>query len=224
VNAFSHEDPILLVLPDREPLASALPAVLDHPDLRHHALPPLWAFDRAGIDLPAALAGCRSLTRDTLEEVVEALLRLCDAEHLDGLVRRAWADVDERVRQHYLSLSIGQTFATIFKVAPATLERPIPDAFREDRIHENGFEIQYRLAPETDVPDFRAPEHEGSLVFYPFDPANEAARREAGLGPGTGAVIEAFAYEPARARHREFLEAVAREHGWQVVEPRDASA
>lgn len=221
MNALSHEDPILLVLPPHQSASSALDALLDDPRLRQHALPPLWALDRAGLDLPAALPGCRSLTRDTLAEVVETLLRLCDGERLESLVQRSWAEADERVRQHYLSLSVGQTFATIFKVAPATLQRPVPERFREDRIHENGFEIQYRLAPEGESGDFRAPLHEGSVVLYPFDPANAAARAEAGLEPGTGVVLEVFVYEPARGRHRRFLEQVSASQGWRVVDPRD---
>lgn len=217
---FSHEEPILLVLPADRPLAAALPAFLDHPDVRHYALPPLWCLDPAGIDLPAALPDVRSITRENLGSVVDALLRLCTEAHLEALVRKAWREADERVRQHHLGLSIGQTFATIFKVAPRTLDREPPASFRRDRIHESGFEIQYRLAAPETTRDFRAPDHEGSLICYPFDPANAEAREEFGVGEGQGAVLEAFAYERARDQHREFLEAVAAQQGWRVVDPR----
>ncbi len=217
---FSHEEPILLVLPADRPLAEALPAFLDHPDVRHYALPPLWCLDPAGIDLPAALPQVRTITRDNVGEVVETLQRLCTPEHLDGLVLRAWREADERVRQHHLGLTIGQTFATIFKMRRATIDQSAPESFRRDRIHENGFEIQYRLVASDAVDDFRAPEQEGSLMCYPFDPANAEAREEHGLGEGDGAVLEAFAYERGREQHRAFLEGLAAQQGWRVIDPR----
>jgi hypothetical protein len=220
VNGVSHEDPILLVLPAGQPVGGCIARLLDEPEIRHFALPPLWALDAAGVDLPAALPRVRSVERANLEVVVETLIRLCDAHTLDRLVERTWREVDERVRQHHLDMSIGQTFATIFRMAPPTTGREPPPAFREDRIHESGWEVQYRLAATAES-DVHAPEHEGSLIFYPFDPANAAARREADLGDGGGAVLEAFAYESARATHRAFLEGVAARHGWQAVEPRD---
>jgi hypothetical protein len=220
MSSFSHEEPILLVLPPDQALERALPAFVGHPEVRHHQLPPLWALDRAGIDLPAALPGVASVTRETLGEVVAALLRLCSAERLDALVARAWREADERVRQHHLELGMGQTFAVIFKLGVPTVERPPARSFRRDRIHEHGFEIQYRLAAPETTRDVRAPDHEASLIWYPFDPANEEARSEFGLGEGRGAVLEVFAYERAREQHRDFLAGVAAQNGWDLVDPR----
>lgn len=220
MESFSHEEPILVVLPANEPAATALGKVVADPEVRHVQLPPLWRFDAAGIDLPAALPDCRAITEQNLQKVLTVLLRLCTPEHLDELVAREWSLADERVRQHYLRLGIGQTFAAIFRVAPRTVERAPPPLFRYDRVHEHAFEVQYRLARLEDPADFRAPDEEGSIVLYPFDPVNAGAREEAGIGQEGGVVLEAFAYEPARARHRAFLERVAAGHGWRVVDPR----
>ncbi len=196
--------------------------MLAEPEIRHFALPPLWTLDKSGVDLAAALPEVRSVSLETLEEVLGSLIRLCDAQELDAIVAREWAAVDERVRQYYLKASIGQTFAMIFKLAPRSIELDPPPAFRRDRIHENGFQVEYRLARAAEERDFRAPEEEGSVVVYPFDPANEEARTEAGLEPGSGTVLEIFPYESGRARHREVWEAIAARHGATVVETRTA--
>lgn len=219
MDSYSHEVPILLALPPEVRVEADLPRLLDDPGLRHYALPPLWALDAAGVDLPAALPRCRCVTRETLEEVVGTLLRLCDHACLEALVRRTWLEVDEHVRQHYLELGIAQAMAAIFRVTPRSTQREPPEAFRRDRIHEHGFEIQYRLAAGEEAVDPRAPSHEGSLVLYPFDPANFEARREYGLGAGSGAVLEVFAYAGGRARHRAWWQAVGAREGWQVVDP-----
>lgn len=221
MNAFSHEQPFLLVLPPEEPVEAAVPRALSEPGIRHLAFPAPWALDKAGIDLPAAAPDLRSITLETIGPAIRALLRLCGPEALDALVRRAWAEADERVRQHYLELSIGQTFGQIFKVRPASGALPPPPAFRRDRIHENGLEIQYRLAPGGEAGTRTAPPEEGSLVLYPFDPANEEARSESALGPGSGAVLEIFAYESGRAQHLAFWEGLAARQGWHVVDPRE---
>ena len=71
--------------------------------------------------------------------------------------------------------------------------------------------------------DTRAPDEEGTIVLYPFDPANASAREEAGVAADSGVVLEAFAYEPARERHRAFCQMVAAEHGWRVDRTRTAA-
>jgi hypothetical protein len=210
---------MLLVLPPEVRVEAVLPGLLADPAIRHYALPPLWALDGAGVDLPAAMPACRSVTLETLEDVVGTLVRLCDEAQLDRLVRRVWGEVDERVRQYYLQLGIGRTLATIFKAAPATVQREPPESFRRDRIHENAFEIQYRLAQVGEAGDARAPAHEGSLVLYPFDPSDLAGRSEHGAEPGAGAVLEVFAYASGRAQHRQHWQMVAARERWQLVDP-----
>lgn len=218
---WSHEQPLLLVLPADAIVEAALPELLAEPAIRHVALPPLWSLDKAGVDLPAALPSCKAATLETLEDVLGTLIRLCDAALLGELVQRTWLAAEERVRQHYLQMGVGQTMATIFKVGPKTRDREPPPEFVRDRIIENGYEIQYRLAPEGDVPDWRAPPHEGTLTVYPFDPAAAASRREAGVEPGSGAVLEIFAYEAGRDRQRDYWQGVAHARGWQLAESRD---
>jgi len=220
MDAFSHEQPILLVLPPGESIAEVLPRILADGEIRHLAFPPPWCLDKAGIDLPAAAPGLRTIDLDSLETALRTLLRLCDQAELDALVARTWAEVDERVRQHYLSLGIGRTFAQIFKLAPRSEDVAPPASFRRDRVHENGFDVQYRLVRDDAPRDLRAPPEEGSLVLYPFDPANEEARREAGLEEGTGTVLEIFAYEWGRERHLAYWQGVAARSGWQAIDTR----
>jgi len=220
VDPFSHEQPILLVLPPGDRVEVVLPQVLADPEIHHVAYPAVWVLDKAGIDLPAAAPGLRTINIETLEQAVGALLRLCDEARLDGLVDRTWREVDERVRQHYLDLGIARSFAQIFKLAPGSANVPPPAAFRRDRIHENGFDIQYRLAREDGDRDLRAPPEEGSIVLYPFDPPNAEARTEAGLEPEGGAVLEIFAYESGRDRHLAYWEGVAARGGWRTVDSR----
>jgi len=220
VDPFSHEQPLLLVLPASVRVEAALPAMLAEPEIRHYALPPLWCLDRTGIDLAALLPEVRTVSLETLEEVLGTLIRLCDAQELETLVRREWLAVDERVRQYYLDTGMGRTLAMIFRLAPRSAEQAPPPSFRRDRIHENGFQVEYRLARAVEERDFRAPEEEGSIVVYPFDPANEEARTEARLDPGSGAVLEIFPYEAGRARHRDAWAAIAGRHGGRVVESR----
>ena len=224
MDPFSHEQPLLLVLPAAARVEAVLPGMLAEPEIRHFTLPPLWCLDKAGIDLAAVLPQVRTVSLESLAEVLGTLIRLCDPQELDGLVRREWFAVDERVRQYYLDASIGRTLAMIFRFAPRSLDQAPPPAFRRDRIHENGFQVEYRLARVHAERDFRAPEEEGSIVVYPFDPANEEARTEAQLGAGSGAVLEIFPYETGRERHRDAWAAIAGRHGGRVVDSRDLSA
>ena len=225
MDPWSHETPILLILPPEARVEAELPRLLAAPGIRHLAFPPLWALDRTGVDLPAALPDCRTLTLETLEDALGTLIRLCDATALDGLVRRMWQQVDERVRQHYLDLGVGAAMASLLKVGVNTRAKEPPPSFIRDRIAENGFEIQYRLAAEagdaTDDEatfDWTAPPHEGTLTVYPFDPAGSATRSEMGVEAGSGTVLEIFAYHDGRGRHRDYWQGVAAAEGWTLFD------
>lgn len=215
---FEHERPLLLVLKERDAPADAFLALLDHPDVRLHQWPPPWAFERAGVDLPAALPDLETITRERLPQVLEVLLRLHTREGLDALVTRTWRDVDERVRAWFLRRPVLQTFASTVGLAPKAKDLTPPEEFVTGQIVIHRFELEYRLVPGDEPSDPTAPAEEGSLVLYPFDPANAAARKEAKLPDGSGAVLEAFAYAPGRARHRRVLEDVAHARGWQVLD------
>jgi hypothetical protein len=215
----SHESPILVVLKHGERPGEALRTLLAHPVIAHHVLPPMWALEREGIDLVGALPEVRSVTLETLPRVTEALVRLATPEVLDGVVERMWGAVDEQVRLYYLKRPLGATLAAMFRFGPKAVEVAPPPQFREDRIHDASFEIQYRIERAGGPHDPLAPEEEASVVLYPFDPANASARREASLGEGTETVLEVFAYESSRARHREALDSVARTTGWRIVDP-----
>ena len=219
MDPFAHEKPIFVALPDRVDAAEALGALLDDRDVRHYQLPPLWFLDKAGIDLPGCLPDEATITRENLGRVWAAIRGVCTKQALDVLVARTWVSVEERVRDYYLQRSALETFAAILKVGKPSVSCEPPKEFVRDRIHENPFEVQYRLPKPAGERDHRTPLEEGSLTVYPFDPAKEEARAEADLGDGGGTVIEAFAYPPAREMHREFLERVASREGWLVVDP-----
>jgi hypothetical protein len=215
---FDHERPLLLVLREGEHAADGIEAVLVHPEVASYDMPPLWALERAGVDLVESLPRVATIERSNLRQVLDALLALCDEAALDRLARNSWVSVDERVRAFYLERGALRTFASIFKMAPPTVEEAPPRSFVEDRIHEHAFVVEYRLLREAGERDLRAPSEEGSLVLYPFDPANGEARREADLEPGVGVILEAFAYAGARERHRKMLEEVAHQRGWRVID------
>ena len=215
----SHETPILLLLPDGASVPDALRALLDDPEVRHVSYPPLWCLDEAGIDLPAALPQVRSISPTTLHDVFDALKRLCTEEALENLVRRQWRAIDERVRDFYLRRSTLQTVAAILKMGTPSIHRDPPAAFRRDRIYEQGLSIEYRLSAGGPF-DPHAPAQEGTVTARPFDPQGVVVRAEAGLSEGQGPVLELFAYDTGRARHRALAQRVARAHpGWQVFDP-----
>lgn len=220
MDAWSHETPILLILPPEARVEAELPRLLADPAIRHVAWPPLWVLDRAGVDLPAALPEVRAVGADTVEEVLGTLCRLCDAAQLDALVKKTWLEVDERVRHHYLDLGVGAAFASLMKVGRNTKAAEPPPLFVRDRIAENVFAVQYRLAAPAGGFDWTAPAHEGTLAVYPFDPAGAATREESGIAAGSGTVIEVFAYDAGRAQHREHWQRVADAHGWTLHDPR----
>jgi hypothetical protein len=215
----SHETPLYLVVPASTSAGDAMRLLLSSRPVLRHWMPPLWCLDRAGIDLPAALPDVTSITLGTLPQVVDTLIRLATRSALDDLVLRMWPGVDEQVRRYYLRRGLGQTLATIFRMAPRSHEVAPPPAFRQDRIAENGFQVEYRIAPSPGERNVLAPTEEATVVLYPFDPGNEAARREIGLGPGAETVLEVFAYAEGRARHRAVLEEIARPVPWRVIDP-----
>ena len=174
----THEDPLLVLLPPGTDPGAEIRAFLEHPLVGHFVLPPMWALDRADVDLPDALPQVPTVTADNLSEVLDTLTRICDEAALDRLVQATWRRVDEMVRDFYLKRSTLQTFAAIFKLSAKSIDREPPAQFRTDRIHDHGFETQYRLADRGDLEgSFLAPPEEGSLVYYPFDPENAGARR-----------------------------------------------
>ena len=84
-----------------------------------------------------------------------------------------------------------------------------PASFLDDRVHDNPLEFAYRIEPAPGPQDILAPAEEASVVLYPFDAS--VRRGEVAL--------EVFAYDDARRRHVEALEAIARTAGWRVVDP-----
>lgn len=218
----SHETPIYIELPVGADPGTEIVRLLDDARVRHYVLPSMWQFERAGFDMTAAMPEVPSLTRDNLPRFLEDLTLLCDSTALDRLVNRLWLEVEESVRDHYLKRGTLQTMASIFRMAPRSNETAPPPSFRSDRIHDHGFELQYRLAHEGGANTPGVVQEEGSLMYYPFDPANAAGRREGGLREGDGVVLEAFAYDASRERHRSVFEAVGASVGWRIVDPLSA--
>ena len=220
MRAFSHEEPLFVVLPEAARVGEIYQRFLGHPAVHHFQLPAPWCLDLSGIDLPAFRPDLQAITVENLPEALEALTALCDQEALDGMVAHAWTTAEEAVRDFYLRRSTMQTFAAIFKLGKRTIDLEPPAEFVTDRIHEQGFDVQYRLGSEGHEGNVLAPSEEGSLVFYAFDPRNEGAREEAGLPfVGASVILEAFVYADARARHRAAFEAMGSDLGWRVVEP-----
>ena len=217
-----HEHPLLLVLREGDRPSHAFLALLDHPEVRLHQWPAPWSFERAGIDLPAALPDLRTITRERLAQVLDVLLRLHTPQALDALARQVWRGADERVRAFFLRRPVFATLASTVGMAPKSAEIAPPEEFVRGQVIIHRFELEYRLGPGEEPWDPAAPAEEGSLVLYPFDPANAAARREANLPEGTAPILEAFAYGAGRARHRRVLEDVAHARGWQVIDTAEA--
>jgi hypothetical protein len=215
----SHERPLYVVVPASARAGEAMRHLLASPQVLQHWMPPLWVLERAGIELPPAVPDVTSITLGTLPRVVDALLRLATADALDDLVARTWAAADEQVRRFYLRPGLAQTLAAIFRRGPKSVDVPPPPEFRRDRAAENGFQVEYRIAPPPGERNVLAPTEEATVVLYPFDPGNDAARRELGLGPGAETILEVFAYGEGRARHKAVLDEVARPVHWRVLDP-----
>jgi hypothetical protein len=216
---FDHEKAILLQLRENDAPADAFLALLEHPEVHAHQWPAPWAFEAAGIDLVGAMPDLETITRERLPQVLEVLVRLHTHEALDALALRVWKMTDERVRAFFLRRSALTIFASTFRLAPKSIDLPPPKEFVAGQILIHRFELQYRLLREEDQePNPVAPPEEGSLVLYPFDPANRSAREEVGLPEGHGAILEGFAYGAARDRHVRVLEDVAHARGWNVTD------
>lgn len=215
---FDHEKAILLVLKEGADPAAAFLALLDHADVQAHDFPAPWYAEKAGVDLATALPDLTTIDRARLPEVLEALIRLHTEEDLQRIATALWREVDEPVRAFYLKRPMRETVASMIRMAPKSKELPPTDEFVQGQVFQHRFEMEYRLHRAWERTNPMAPEEEGSLVLYPFDPANASARREAGLGEGYGVVLEAFAYGPARDRHRAVIETVGRANGWRVID------
>jgi hypothetical protein len=217
----SHERPMLVVLPDADAVGPALVALLSAPAVRAYALPAVWDLDLGGLDPLAGLPDVRRLDLENLPRVVDWLRRAATPARLDEHTRRVWAETSDSVREFFLRRSAVATFAALLRLGRSSRGFDPPPSFVEDRKRGARFEVVYRLAREAGAPPSPlAPEEEASLVVYPFDVHAPASRAEAGLPPSAReAVVEAFAYEAGRARHRAFLADAARSVGGRVVDP-----
>jgi hypothetical protein len=210
-----HERPTTLLLARGADLGQALATALRHPDVRAFALPAPWFLDDAHVDLVAALPTVRTLTPETLPEVIATARRLCTPADLNAHAKRLWREVDERVRQHYLKTGALKTFAAIFGLGRKSKDdAPHPEFVREQAFTHR-LECQYRLAPVPMERPTPAPPEEGSLVVYPFDPDGRLAR--GAHDPDVGGVIECFAYVWQQERHEAFWKQVAETLGARLV-------
>ncbi len=217
----SHERAIFLVLPAGVSPAAAFRAVLTHDEVRAHAFPPLWDLSVGAIDVLRDVPSVSTVTLDALDDLFAYFARVGTPEALDALVTRTWAEIPDRVREYWLGRGALSVLKGIFRVGPRAADVDPPATFRADRRANARFEATYRLheVPGT-RPDPFSPVEEGSLVLYPFDVRNVEARAEAGLSAsGSETILEAFAYEAGRERHRRFLQSVAPVLGGLVVDP-----
>jgi hypothetical protein len=217
----SQERPIFLVLPGRARIADAFRAVLSHENVRAWAMPPLWDLAWGEIEALKGVPDVRHVDLETVGRVVAHLLAAGTPEARERHVARTWAEASPRVREFFLKRSAVAVVASLMRVGKPSAACEPPPQFRSDAVHEARFEAAYRLHTVPGAAAHpEAPPEEASLVFYPFDPENADGRAEAGLDPkGREAVLEAFAYDAGRTRHREHLQAVARANGWRVVDP-----
>ena len=217
----SHERAIFLVLPAGTPPAAAFRAVLTHDEVRAHAFPPVWDLVVGAIDVLRDVPDVSTVTLDALDDLFAYFARVGTPDALDALVTRMWAEIPDRIREYWLGRGAFSVLKGIFRVGPRAADVAPPAGFRADRRANARFEATYRLHTVPGArPNPVAPPEEGSLVLYPFDVRNVEARVEAGL-PDTGSetILEAFAYEAGRDRHRRFLESVAASLGARVLDP-----
>lgn len=217
----SHERPILLLVPSPRALAEAIRAICTHPDVRAYAFPAVWDLSFGRVDAPALCPDVRRVDLENLDAVLARLLEAATPGALAAWAHDLWTKIPDRVREHFLKRGGFAIFAAAFRVAkPASAFDP-PPAFSADRVREARFETAYRLAPaagEASPPE--APAEEATATAYLFDPQAAAGREEAGLpADGAEAALEVFAYAAGRERHRRFLEALAADRGWRVVDP-----
>ncbi len=217
----SHERPILLLVPGPEAVAEAFRAILSHVEVRAYALPAVWDLSFGSVDVLKGLPRVPRLDLENLSDVVRYLVGAATPAALDAWLDRTWQEIHDRVRQWYLKRGALSVLGSLFKVGKPSSSYPPPPAFRSDRVHAAKLEATYRLhVVGGTVTDTVAPAEEASVAFYPFDARDAEGRVDAGLPvDGREAVLEVFAYEAGRERHRRLLEAVAGAHaGWRVVD------
>jgi hypothetical protein len=212
-----HEEPLCIVLPRGTSAGSALRRFLARPEVKAYAFPEPWFLEPAGVDLLAALPDVRAFTPENLDRVLDAAVRVCTPDALAERSAQLWREADERVRQYFLKRGTLGVLAGIFRMGPKTVEVPPPAEFVADRVHEHRFEVQYRLARDRGEGVFPAPPEEGSVVVYPFDPENRAARAQHGLGSDVGPILEVFAYVWQHDRHRALWASVAADLGARLL-------
>jgi hypothetical protein len=216
----SHERPLLLVLPSKAAIGDAFVALLSHEEVRAYALPALWSLRFGRVDALASLPDVAHLDLENLPGVVAWMLSAATPAARESLIATAWDEAHERVREFYLRRSTLAILATIFKIGKSTRGIPPPALFASDQVHEARFEAVYRLYPLPGAKsDREVPAEEGSIVFYPFDPEDSDAHREVADLREQDAVVEVFAYDAGRERHRAWVSSVAAARGWRVVDP-----
>ncbi len=217
----SHERAIFLVLPRAVSAADAFRRVLTHEEVRAHAFPAPWDVAWGNVDVVRDVPAISTIDLASLDALFTYFARAGTSAALDTLVTRTWAEIPDRVREYWLGRGPLSIMAGLFRVGPKAKDVAPPPGFRDDRRAASRFEATYRLHA---MPGARenpmAPPEEGSLVVYPFDVRNVAARAEAGLASDAGeTIVEIFAYESGRERHRRVVESVATSIGARVLDP-----
>lgn len=217
----SHERAIFLVLPEGVTAARAFALALRHAEVRAFALPAPWELAWGPVDVLRDVPSIATIDLDAFEPLFAYFARAGTPAALETLVERTWVEIPERVRQYWLGRGALSILAGVFRLGPRSGEVAPPAGFREDRRVVARFEATYRLhAVAGSRSDPVAPAEEGSLVVYPFDVRNLGSRAEAGLPPeGRETIVEVFAYEAGRERHRRWLESVAASLGARVLDP-----
>ena len=136
------------------------------------------------------------------------------------MVARAWREVPPSVREYYLDRSALRTVASLFGIGARNSEVDPPERFWRDQRLLHTFSVQYRL-PHVGDATSQAPAHEGTLVYYPFDPVGRG-RRPDGVDLGPGVLLEGFAYAEGRADHRAAYQAHGAPRGWSIADPRES--
>lgn len=214
----SHERPILLLVGADQDAGEIMRRFLRQEAVQYVHVPAPWVLQEAGLGPDAVLGSQTQFDVENLPEIVDTLRRLCDAAQLEQACQDMWPRLPEAVRDYYLERNTLQTFAAIFKLAPASKSVAPPASFHADRAKAWALPFEYRLAPFDESP-IGAPAEEASLLFYPFDPKNAAARADAGLDDGPETILEVFAYESGRARHREVVAAFCEREGLRMIDP-----
>ena len=217
----SHERPLLLLLPHSAAIGDAFRTILSHDEVRAYALPAVWDLSWGPVDLMTLLPRIERLDLGNVDEAIAALVRASTPAALSALSATVWAAVPESVRGFFLKRSVMGTFAALLKISRPSSSQSPPAAFVADRVHEARFEAVYRLHVLPGASSLPvAPPEEASVVVYPFDPRNAEGRAEARLpADGREVLVEVFAYDAGRDRHRAFLEMVASARGWRIVDP-----